>query len=348
MNFRSDNVAGAAPEILSALAAGAAGTASSYGSDPVTERVAKRFAELFERPVAAFPVATGTAANSLALSTLVPPYGAIYCHRESHINMDECGAPEFFTGGAKLILLDGPHGKIEPETLASALAAGRAGDVHSVQPAALSLTQATEAGTVYTPGEVRALAEIAHAHGLAVHMDGARFGNAVAHLGCSPAEVTWKAGVDALSFGATKNGCLAAEAVVFFDPAGAGDFAFRRKRGGHLFSKMRFLSLQLEAYLEDGLWLRLARHANAQAEQLARGLSAVPGAVLEHPVQANEVFITLPEPVVVGLEEAGFQFYRWNGLTIRLVTAFDTSSADVEAMVEAARQLAVRAVPEGA
>ncbi|HET8726860.1 MAG TPA: low specificity L-threonine aldolase [Alphaproteobacteria bacterium] len=343
MNFCSDNVAGAAPAVLEALTAGASGTAMPYGNDPATARVGKRLEALFGTALAAFPVATGTAANALALSVVTPPYGAVYCHRDSHINVDECGAPELFTGGAKLMPLDGAHGKLDPETLSTALARGGAGDVHHVQPAALSLSQATEAGTVYAPDEVRALADIAHTHGLAVHMDGARFANAVASLGCTPAELSWKAGIDVLSFGATKNGCLAAEAVLFFDPARAGDFVYRRKRGGHLFSKMRFVSLQLDAYLADGLWLDLARHANTQAGRLAEGLGALEGAVLIHPVQANEIFVRLPEPVLDGLESAGFGFYRWDGTVIRLVTAFNTDPAHVDALIAAARRLSAEA-----
>ena len=219
-DFRSDNVAGAAPEVVNALAAAAIGSADPYGQDPLTTSVTRRLSALFEAEVTVFPVATGTAANALALSALVPPYGAVYCHQESHIHVDECGAPEMATGGAKLVPLAGEGGKLTPATLTAALAGAGIGVVHRVQPAALSLTQATEAGTVYRPQEVAALSDVAHAHGMAVHMDGARFANAVARLGCAPAEVTWKAGVDVLSLGGTKGGCLAAEVVVFFNPAG--------------------------------------------------------------------------------------------------------------------------------
>lgn len=342
MNFASDNVAGAAPEILAAVTAAAAGTAAAYGADALTARLTRRFADLFEREVAVFPVATGTAANALALAAVTPPWGAIYGHADSHIQTDECGAPEMFTGGAKLVALPGAHGKLTAETLRQALAEAGAGVVHRVQPAALSLSQATEAGTVYRPAEVAALAEVAHDHGLTVHMDGARFANAVVALGVRPADITWRAGVDVLSFGATKNGALAAEAVVFFRPELAASVAFRRKRSGHLVSKMRFLSAQLDAYLADDLWLRLARHANAMARRLAEGLATVPGARLRDPVEANEVFVSLPEPVIQGLSEAGFIFYRWRGSVIRLVTAFNTDPAVVEALITAARSLAVR------
>ncbi|WP_158046321.1 threonine aldolase family protein [Skermanella pratensis] len=340
MNFTSDNVTGAAPEILEALVAASSGPTPSYGEDPLTARVSERLSALFGHEVAVFPVATGSAANALALAAVAPPYGAIYCHEMAHVNTDECGAPEMFTAGAKLVGLPGAGGKIEPATLRATLETAGAGVVHHVQPAAVTLTQATESGTVYTPAEVAALSEVARSHGLPVHMDGARFANAVARLGCSPADVTWRAGVDVLSFGATKNGALAAEAVVFFKPELARSFAFRRKRAGHLFSKMRFLSAQLDAYLEGGLWLRLATHANAMADRLAAGLTALPGAALRDPVEANEIFISLPEPVTAGLLERGYGFYRWDGPVVRLVTAWNTSAEDVDRMIADARALA--------
>lgn len=335
-DFRSDNVAGAAPEVVSALAAASIGSASPYGADPLTARLTERLSAIFETTVAVYPVATGTAANALALSALVPPFGAVYCHDEAHILADECGAPEFFTGGARLIPLPGAHGKLTPESVTRAIARAGVGVVHKVQPAALSLSQATEAGTVYTPAELDALVEAAHSNGVAVHMDGARFANAVARLGCAPADITWRAGVDVLTLGGTKGGCLAAEAVIFFNPAMAEDFGFARKRGGHLVSKSRFLSAQLDAWLTDDLWLRLARHANAMADRLAAGLCGRPGVVIEHPVEANELFIRLPEPALTALETAGFQFYRWDDGLIRLVTAFDTPAAAVDAFVKIA------------
>jgi threonine aldolase len=341
INLASDNVAGCAPEIMAALTAAMQGTAPSYGADALTASLERRLAEIFERPVAAFPVATGTAANVLSLASLVPPWGAVLCHRDAHVEADECGAPEFFTGGAKLVLLDGEHGRVTPQAVADAVPPGVRADVHHVQPRALSLTQATEAGTVYGVAEVAALADAAHARGLKVHMDGARFANAVVHLGCSPAEATWKAGVDVLSFGGTKNGCLAAEAVVFFDPALAADFAFRRKRGAQLFSKMRVLSSQLDAYLADDLWLRLARHANGQAARLADGLARLPGATLTHPVEANEVFVRLPEAVWAGLPARGIRYAPWNPARreARFVTAFNTDPAEVDAALSAAADL---------
>jgi threonine aldolase len=336
MNFSSDNAAGMSPEILAALGAANDGSPTSYGEDPITKRVAARLAEIFEHEVIVVPVATGTIANALALATLVPPWGVVYCHKEAHIVVDECGAPEFYTGGARMLGLDGPHGKITAAQVATLLPGGT-GVVHHMQPAAVSLTQATEAGTVYTAGEIAAIAETAHAHGLPVHMDGARFANALVHLGCRPADLTWRAGVDVLSFGATKNGAAAAEAVIFFDTGKAGDVAFRRKRGGHLFSKMRFLSAQLDAYLNDDLWLRNARHANLMAARLAAGLAEIHGARLRHPVEANEVFVELPDAIVAGLFARGYHFYRWDAMAIRLVTAFNTKVTDVDALIAAAR-----------
>lgn len=342
-DFRSDNVAGAAPQVMTALAASSSGTASPYGNDPWTARVTERLCAIFETEVAVFPVATGTAANSLALSALVPPYGAVLCHDEAHIAIDECGAPEFFTGGAKLVPLAGAHGKLTPDAVSRHITRAGVGVVHRVQPAALSLTQATEAGTVYTPAEVEALVEAAHSNGMAVHMDGARFANAIARLGCAPADVTWRAGVDVLTLGGTKGGCLAAEAVVFFNPAMAEDFGFGRKRGGHLVSKMRFLSAQLDAWLADDLWLTLAAHANAMADRLAAGLTSLPGVELAHPVEANELFVRLPGSYAEALEAAGYGFYRWDDGTARFVTAFDTPAAAVDGLLGILRQLQEKA-----
>jgi threonine aldolase len=340
-NFTSDNVTGAAPEMLAALADANRGTAASYGSDTLSERLTLRAREVFECDLAILPVATGTAANALALGLFAPPHGAIYCHETAHVMTDECGAPEFFSGGAKLLCLPGAHGKIAPEAIAASMAFIGTMGVHHVQPAAVTLSQATEWGTVYSLAEVEAIGKVAHAHGLAVHMDGARFANALAHLRCSPAEATWKRGVDALSLGATKNGALAAEAVVLFSPARAAELAFRRKRGGHLWSKMRFLSAQLLAYFEGELWLRHARAANALASRLGAGLAALGGRVLA-PVEANEVFISLPEPAIAALRADGYEFYDWitppgeRGPAIRLVTAYDMTAADVEALLKTA------------
>lgn len=337
-NFGSDNAAGASPEILAHIARCNDGSARAYGGDEVTARVRERLAEVFETRLSAWPVATGTAANALALSALSPPFGAVICHRDSHINCDECGAPEFFTGGAKLIDLDGAGAKITAEAVERVMAEGWRGVVHHVQPAVVSITQSTEAGTVYGVDEIAAISEACRRHDLALHMDGARFANALVALGCSPAEMTWKAGVDVLSFGATKNGALAAEAVIFFDEDEAGRSAveFRRKRAGHLFSKMRFLSAQLEAYLEDDLWLRNARHANAMARRLADGLLAIDGVDLVHPVEANEIFAVMPAAVAEAMRQDGHAFHDWPAYGTacrRLVTAWNTEPDAVDAFL---------------
>jgi threonine aldolase len=344
-NFKSDNVAPVSAAIMAAINAANTGSAASYGGDDLTRKLEANANEIFEREVAIFPVTTGTAANALALSQIVPPYGAVYCHEAAHIVTDECSAPEFFTGGAKMIGFRVPDGKITPELLSHAMAFAEDMGVHHVKPGAVSLSQATEWGTVYELREVAALAAVARRQGVPVHMDGARFANALVHLGCSPAEATWKSGVDVLSLGATKNGALCAEAVVFFDAVRARDFERRRKQAGHLWSKLRFVSAQLLAYFEHGLWLDNARHANAMATALAQGLSKIKGASLLHPVDANEVFVALPETVVAGLERQGFGFYRWplsvtqTGVAIRLVTSYATPQADVDALLAAALAL---------
>lgn len=343
MNFASDNTAGFSPEMLEAMARANEGRAVPYGNDEVTARVKDRIAEVFETEVEVFPLATGGAANSLALSLIAPAWGAIWCHPESHVNTDECAGPEFFTGGAKLIPVDGEHGKFTVAALKAKLEFAGFRGVHEAQPSAVSITQASEAGTVYSPDEVAAIAEVCRGRNLGLHMDGARFANALVTLGCSPAEATWKAGVDILSFGATKNGALAAEALVVFSDslrAKADELAYRRKRAGHLFSKMRFLSAQLEAYLADDLWLRNARHANAMATRLAEGLVALPGVHLTHPVEANELFPVMPAAVREGLRKDGFEFYDWPDAGpdgARLICAFDTACEDVDAFLKSAR-----------
>jgi threonine aldolase len=349
MNFASDNTAGVAPAILDAIVRAGDGYATGYGSDPATGRVEARLAQVFEREVAAFLVPTGTAANALALAHIAPPWGAVLCHAESHIAVDECGAPEFFGGGLKLIGLAGEGCKIAPETLEGALARGPWGGPHHVTAAALSLSQATEGGTIYRPQEIKQLADIARARGLAVHMDGARFANALVRTNASPAELTWKAGVDVLSFGATKGGALAAEAVIFFDPARAGGMPERRKRGGHLVSKHRFLAAQFEAYLAGDLWLDLARHANRMADRLAARLAAA-GIAPVWPVEANEVFVPLSAQADRRLKAAGASYYPWSSsslpaslavgadaIVVRLVTSFSTTEADVDRFAALAR-----------
>lgn len=346
MNFASDNWAGAHPEIMAALERANHGHAPSYGGDALTKRVEKTFSEIFEREVAVFFVATGGAANALALSQICPPWGMILCHEESHIQMDECGAPEFFTGGAKLLPIRGFAGKQRADAVEAALAGFPDRPPHGMPACALSLTQATECGTVYSVAEVKALAAAARAAGLKVHMDGARFANAVAALGCKPADVTWKAGVDALSFGGTKNGCLIAEAVVFFDPAGAADFMFRRKRAAQLFSKMRFIAAQFDAYFEGGLWLAMAAHANAMARRLSDGLAAVDGCKVWYPTEANEVFVTFPPGAAERLRAQGAAFYPWvtpgdpaSGAMQRLICAWATTEQDVDEFLALVRRL---------
>jgi threonine aldolase len=345
MNFVSDNAAGAAPEILAALSRANDGAASSYGSDDITRRLAEKLSQLFEKDVAVFPVATGTAANALSLATLTPHYGAVFCHEGAHINVDECGAPEFFSQGAKLVPLQGAHGKLTPDAIKTARARFQKGDVHHVQPATISISQATELGTVYKPAEVQAIADIAKADGMSLHMDGARLANALAHLKCKPADVTWRAGIDVLSFGVTKNGAIAAEAVIFFDPERAADIAYRRKRAGHLFSKMRFVSAQIEAMLDDGLWLKLAGHANTMAQRLGEGLKTLPGFTVPHPVEANEVFVKLPsETAMKQIKAAGARFLQWEPTTdgrplARLVCSWATREAEVDQFISAAKRV---------
>jgi threonine aldolase len=342
MNFASDNAYGAAPEILASLAAANAGAVASYGGDPLTEQLEAAMAKVFERAVAVFPVMTGTAANALAISTLCPQHGAIFCHDHAHIAVDECGAVEFYTHGANLALIEGQHGKITPQAIERALRAYRKGDVHSAQPSVISITQATESGTVYTLKEIAEIAAVAKAHGMKLHMDGARFANALAHLGASPAEMSWRAGIDVLSFGATKNGALCAEAVIFFHPEDVRDFEYRRKKAGHLVSKMRFVSAQLVSYLENGRWLASATRANALAKRLVQGLAGVAHADVAHPVEANAIFVRLPDKTIAHLRASGARFLDWappeNGRTlIRLVTSFATPDADIERFLDIAR-----------
>ncbi len=349
MNFASDNWAGAHPDILSAVARANDGAVPSYGGDELTKRVEKKFSGIFERDVAVFFVATGGAANSLALSQLAPSWSMILCHEESHIQMDECGAPEFFTGGAKLLPLEGFAAKLTPEIVKGGLAGFPDRPPHGMPASVISITQATECGAVYSVDEVKALSAVAHAAGLKVHMDGARFANAVAALGCAPAELTWKAGVDVLSFGGTKNGCLVAEAVIFFNSDDARDFIFRRKRAAQLFSKMRFISAQFDAYLNDGLWLRMASHANAMAIMLSDGLAAIPGCRIWYPTEANEVFVSFPPGVAEKLRSEGAAFYPWvtpgdpaGGTMQRLICSWATREEEVEKFLRFARPTSAR------
>jgi threonine aldolase len=342
MNFASDNTAGIAAPILEAIGKANAGYALGYGNDDWTRRVEQRLAEIFEHELAAFLVPTGTAANALALAHLAPPWGAVLCHVESHVAVDECGAPEFFGGGIKLIGLPGEGSKIAAPTLRRALEDGPWGGPHHVSASVLSLSQATECGTIYRVAEVRELTEIAHRHGVAVHMDGARLGNALARMNASPAEATWKAGVDALSFGATKGGAMGAEAVIFFDPKRGASMQDRRKRGGALASKHRFIAAQMEAFLQDDLWLKLARHANAMADAVSAGLTAA-GCKPVWPVEANEIFAPLTAALDQKLKAAGAAYYPWKTQSLakdasiaadqtlmRFVTSFQTTQDDVD------------------
>lgn len=348
MDFFSDNTAAASPRVMAALAAANAGAASPYGKDEWTRRVEERFAAIFEREVAVFLVLTGTAANALALASIVRPWGAILTHEEAHVVEDECGAPEFFSNGAKLVDLPGTGAKLKPETVTKALSHLRAGDFHQVQAQALTITQATECGTIYTPGEVRALKDAVTPRGLKLHMDGARFANALVTLGCSPAEITWKAGIDVLSFGGTKNGALAAEAVIFFDPADAEEMKWRRKRAGQTLSKGRVLGAQFEGLLADDHWLDLARHANARAKRLADSVAQGSEARLAWPCQANEVFLVLPPAVRQRLKAAGVGYHDWSARSLppeaplkdgevvgRFVMSFATRAEDVERLISA-------------
>lgn len=335
--FKSDNTAPAAPEVMAALAEANQGYARGYGDDAWTDRAEQRFAQVFGREVRVFLVGTGTSANALALATLVPPYGSVFCHEQAHIVRDECGAPEFMTGGARLQLLPGAGAKLTPEALLRGIADNPTA-VHTVQPRAVSISQATELGTVYTPDELRGLSTTARSHGLLLHMDGARFANAVASLGCTPAEASCASGVDVLSFGATKNGALAAEAVVFFDPDRAAGFEFRRKRAGHLLSKMRYVAAQWLAYLDDDLWLRLAARANAHARRIGEAA----GAMRLEQVEANEIFVRPGAAGIASLRSQGFEFYDWGAEgsgEARFVVSWDQADEDVDALCAALRAL---------
>lgn len=337
-SFASDNVSSACPEVMDALIAANAGVACSYGADDHSANLQLALSRIFETDVTVFPVLSGTAANALALAAITPSFGKVYCHEMSHINTDECGAPEFFTGGAKLVPISSNDGKIAPDSLNAAIRG--TGNVHSAQPAALSLTQSCEVGTVYQLDEIASLADAAHSHHLKVHMDGARFANALASLDVSPAEMTWKAGVDVLSFGGTKNGCLAAEAVVFFKPELVGSLPFLHKRSGQLISKMRFVSAQLEAYIANDTWLKNARHANAMATRLSAGMAAMPGIELPWPTQSNELFAHMPRAVIERLNAAGYTVTEGEldeTAPPRFVTAWNTAESEVDELLEALR-----------
>ncbi len=337
MRFASDNTSGAAPEIMAAILKANEGYERSYGADAAMDRVTALVRDIFQAPEAAvYLVATGTAANALSIATHCPPWGGVFCHRHAHIAEDECNAPEFYSG-AKLVLVSGAQGKMTPATLADALSVTGESGVHGVQRGMLSLTNVTEAGTVYSPAEITALTAQAKARGIPSHLDGARFANALVATGASPAEMTWKAGIDVLSLGGTKNGCLGVEAVILFAPAKAWEFELRRKRGGHLFSKHRFLSAQMEAYLTDGLWLRLAAQANAMGQRLLTGLRDRQAHVPDAP--ANMLFPEWAPGKHDRLEAAGAVYYRFPAPEgherARLVASWSTTEADVDSFLNA-------------
>jgi len=350
MDFTSDNTNGADPAILRALINANEGFAAAYGADHYTAAALVRLSEVFEHELAGFFVATGTAANALALAAITPPFGAVFCQEEAHIMKDECGAPEMFSGGAKLIGVAGGAGRIAAHNLKARLAEFPRGVEKQVQPAALSLSQVTECGTVYTREELSVLCALAHDAGLIVHMDGARFANALVSLYCTPAEMSWKAGVDVLSFGATKNGAVACEVVIFFDEALAADLPYLRKRSGHTISKGRFLGAQMIAYLENDRWLKLAAAANLRAQHLANGLAKIPGVRLPWPCQANEVFAIIPRAIDRALASNGARYYAWrlpssedacaplrsDEVFVRLVASFATTRADIDQFLQIA------------
>ena len=344
MNFASDNTSGAHPKVMEAILAANDGHAPSYGADDWTARAQDRIREVFEAPGAeVWLVASGTATNALALAAVSKPWGKIFCHKGAHVETSECNAVPFYSGGADLVPVPGYHGRIAPGALGAALEAFGRPDVHAGVRSALTITNSTEAGTVYTPEAVARLASMAHQAGMAVHMDGARLANALAALKCSPAELTHRVGVDILSLGGTKNGGLAVEAVVVFDPDRADDLGMRRMRGGQLWSKHRFLAAQWLALLEDGLWLDLAAHANAMAARLGQRLTEHRGVTLDHPVEANQVFAAVPRARLIAARKAGLVCHDWPRTQpedtdphhIRLVCGWATTEAEVDSAVRA-------------
>ncbi len=339
MNFLSDTTAPAHPELLDAMVRANDGFAPSYGADPISQRVKARLCELFETDLEVLFTTSGTAANALALSILSGPDDIILCHDEAHIQRDERGAPEFFTGGAKLLPLKGGHAKIGAETLKAALDEWPQDFVHTTPPRVLSISQLNESGCAYTLDELDELVGLAKAKDINIHLDGARFANALSYLGCSPAEMTWQRGVDVLCMGATKDGALAAEAVILFGDARAHfpKLQARQKRAGHMLPKMRYVAAQFEAWLNDDLWLKLAAHANSSADELAERLCEIDGVERAHPTDGNEVFVVLPDPVRARLEAAGAGFYGWPDGSARFVASWRTSQADIDKVVDAAK-----------
>jgi len=331
VNFSSDNETPVAPAMMEAIVEANKGPATAYAEDEWSGRLDQAFSELFRTDAIVLPVSTGTVANAIALATVTPPWGSVYCHQSAHIQNDESGAPEFFGHGLRLVPVAGDTGKLNLDSLAQSMLETEGHGVHSYLPSALSLTQSTESGTIYTADEIRGLCEFAHQHDMRTHMDGARFANAVASLGCHPAEITSEAGIDMLSFGASKNGCMAAEALVIFKQSQWRETAERlRKRSGHLLSKMRYISAQLLAYIENDRWLEMATHANRQAQNFAAAVQAHPQASLEYPVQANEVFIKWTGAGFTRLESQNIEFQRWPGRDDLARFVFGHSTTDQE------------------
>jgi threonine aldolase len=341
VDFRSDNCGRAAPEMIAALSAANTGTALGYGGDALTARLQTRLAQVFETPLRVYPVPTGTAANAVALAASSTPFGAVYCSALAHVNTSECNATGFYGGGTKLVPIAGEHGKVSADALLREIEGAGVGLAHKNQPAAVNLVQATDMGAVYGPDEVADVSRVAHARSLVVHMDGARFANALATLGCTPAQASWRAGVDVLSLGVTKNGGLLTDAIVVFKPDVATSIGFHLRRAGLVWSKMRFASAQIMAYVEDDLWLRLARQANAAAAGIARQLEPLAGVRLVAPVQANELFVELPSAQVLeSLQDEGFLFQRRGPRLARFVCRWDSSEAECAALVAAIERLA--------
>jgi threonine aldolase len=342
LDFGSENTSPVHPAFVEAIVAANSGFATNFEAEAWTDEALVRLREFFEhRSLEAFTVSTGTAANAIALGAMVPPYGAILCHWDAHIETDECGAPEMFSFGARQIPLAGEHGRLSPQVVSTYLERARFGVVHALQPAALSLTNLTEAGTAYHPGQIEQLTRLVRPLGLGVHMDGARFANAAAAVGASPAELTWKSGVDILTLGTTKSGSFGVETIVSFEPRFNTPLSFLRKRSGHFAPKTRFLAAQLQAYMDGELWLKNARHANAAAGRLADGLAALPGVEFVHPVEGNEIFIKLPVSVTDALVHAGCRFQRdWRPEPAhhRFVCSWATSDASVDRVLEIARE----------
>jgi threonine aldolase len=350
MNFSSDNVYGVHPRILAALSEANAGTQSSYGTDDLSRKAEERLSEIFEKEVRAFLVTTGTAANGLALSSITPGYGAIICHAEAHISLDECNSPEFFTGGAKIIGLQAAGGKIKPAMIEKTLKGFIRGE-HDPKPKGVSITNVTELGTIYSPEEVKAISACIKPRAMKLHVDGARFANLVASLDCAPADVTWRSGVDVMSFGATKNGAMMLEATIFFDLALAEDFAYRRMRSGQLVSKSRYLGAQMLAYLENGLWLENARRANALAQKLVGGLRPNKAVRLAYPVEANEIFAIIPRALNDRLIASGVKYFDWmpdslgdsirpEEIFVRFVLSYATPEAEIDQLIELIAEMA--------